>query len=97
MTGMRKPFDKAHGRDYKSEYARYQGTAEQKKKRAERNNARRGMMKAGKVHKGDGKEVDHKHPLRNGGSNGASNLRVISESRNRGFARTSSNKPIGEA
>lgn len=97
MAGMRKPFDKAHGRDYKSEYARYQGTEEQKKKRAERNNARRGMMRAGKAHKGDGMDVDHKRALRNGGSNSKSNLRVISKSKNRGFSRTSANKPVGAA
>ncbi len=97
MAGMRKPFDKAHGRDYKSEYARYQGTSEQKKRRAERNNARRGMIRDGRARKGDGMEVDHKTPLRNGGSNGKGNLRLISKKRNRGFARTSSNKPIGSA
>lgn len=95
--GMRKPFNKSTGRDYKAEYERYQGTSEQKKKRAERNNARRRLTRDGRVHKGDGKDVDHKQSLRDGGSNSDSNLRVLSKSRNRGFSRTSSNKPVGPA
>lgn len=97
MAGMRKPFNKSTGRDYKDEYARYQGTSEQKKKRALRNNARRGMIRDGRAKKGDGMEVDHKTPLRNGGSNSKANLRVIPKSRNRAFARTSTNKPKGSA
>lgn len=68
--------------------AKYNSKPEQIKKRAERNAARREMMKAGKVHKGDGKDVDHKRPLAKGGSNSASNLRVRSKSANRSFART---------
>lgn len=41
------------------------------------------MMRAGLVRKGDGKDVDHKRPLRSGGSNGRGNLRVRSRSKNR--------------
>lgn len=95
--GTRKPFNKSTGRDYKAEYARYQGTPEQKKKRAERNNARRRLTREGRVRKGDGNDVDHKQALRNHGGNSEGNLRVLDRSRNRGFARTSSNKPIGPA
>ena len=47
------------------------------------------MVKAGKVHPGDGKDVDHKKPLAKGGSNAKSNLRVRSESANRSFKRNS--------
>ena len=47
-------------RDYRKEYDSYHGTPEQIKRRAQRNKARRDAEKAGKVHKGDGKEVDHK-------------------------------------
>ncbi len=36
------------------------------------------MEKAGKVHKGDGKQVDHKVELVRGGSNTDANLRVVS-------------------
>lgn len=70
-------------RNYKQEYAKYQGTEEQKKKRAKRNTARRRAEREGKVKKGDGKDVDHKKPLRSGGSNSKSNVRVRSKSANR--------------
>jgi hypothetical protein len=42
-------------------------------------------------------DVDHKRPLRDGGTNSKSNLRVISKSRNRGFPRDSKNNPKGSA
>ena len=42
-----------------SEYDAYQGTPIQKKRRADRNRARRKAMRAGRVRKGDGKELDH--------------------------------------
>ena len=47
-------------RDYKSEYENYHSSDRAKKKRAENNAARRKMEKAGKVSKGDGKDVTHK-------------------------------------
>lgn len=46
-------------RDYRKEYDDYQGTPEQKKRRADRNRARRQAEREGRVHKGDGKELDH--------------------------------------
>jgi len=70
-------------RDYKAEYAKYHGTPEQKKKRAARNQARAEAVKSGKAKKGDGKDVDHKKPLRSGGSNAESNTRSRSKSANR--------------
>lgn len=73
-------------RDYKKEYENYQGTEEQKKRRAKRNAARRMLMREGKVAKGDGKDVDHKDS--NPNNNSRSNLRVQSKSANRSFART---------
>lgn len=75
------------GRDYKHEYNSYQGTPEQIKKRSQRNKARRQMEKAGRVQKGDGKEVNHKNPIRDGGGNAKSNLEVQSASKNRGWRR----------
>jgi hypothetical protein len=72
-------------RDYGKEYREYQGTPEQKKNRAKRNAARREMVREGRAHKGDGKDVDHIKPIRSGGCNCKSNLRVISKSRNRGW------------
>lgn len=73
-------------RNYKSEYANYQGKPEQIKRRAKRNAARRKMMKAGKVHKGDGMDVDHKNS--NPNNNSKKNLRVQSKKANRSFPRT---------
>ena len=45
-------------RDYAKETA-YENRPEQVKRREARNAARRKAMKEGKVHKGDGKELDH--------------------------------------
>jgi 5-methylcytosine-specific restriction endonuclease McrA len=74
-------------RPYKKEYEQYQGTDEQKKNRAERNAARAKFKKAGKVHKGDGLEVDHIKPISKGGSNKGGNLRVKTAHANRSFKR----------
>ena len=79
--------DKASGRNYRAEYDKYQGTAEQKKKRAQRNAARAAMVKKGVVSKGDGKDVDHKKPIRSGGTNAPGNLRAKPKSANRSFSR----------
>ena len=70
-------------RPYAKEYEQYDGTPSVKKKRAARNKARRMMEKTGAVTKGDGKDVDHKKPLRSGGTTTKSNLRVRSKSANR--------------
>ena len=70
-------------RNYRAEYDNYHGQPEQIKKRAERVKARRMMEKTGAVTKGDGKDVDHKTPLRKGGSTTKSNLRVRSVKANR--------------
>lgn len=72
----------------KAEYDKmYNARPEQRKKRAMRNKARRELEKEGLVHKGDGKDVDHRKMLRDGGSNARSNLRVVSEEKNRGWKR----------
>lgn len=65
----------------------YGARPEQKKKRAMRNAARRELEKEGLVHKGDGKDVDHKCMLAHGGTNARSNLRVVSQKKNRGWRR----------
>lgn len=70
----------------KAHYRDYQGKPEQIAKRSGRNKARRLMEKAGKVSRGDGLDVDHKRPLRAGGSATAmSNLRAMPKSSNRGW------------
>lgn len=80
---MAKKYNKSTGRDYKSDYSKFQSSPEAKKDRAARNKARRMMEKEGRVSKGDGKDIDHKKPLSKGGSNGRKNLRVMSKSANR--------------
>jgi len=77
-------------RNYKAEYANYQGKPEQIANRAKRNAARSTLEKKGVVSKGDGKDVDHKTPMAKGGGNGSGNLRAIPKSQNRSFARTKS-------
>ena len=74
-------------RNYKKEYANYQGTDKQKKRRAMRNKARRMLEKKGKVKKGDGKDVHHKdgNPM----NSKTSNLSVRNKSKNRSFPRNS--------
>jgi len=68
-------------RDYKREYEEYHSRPEQKKRRAKRNKARSLMEKAGRVRKGDGKDVHHKD--RNPGNSSRKNLAVTSKSYNR--------------
>jgi hypothetical protein len=75
--------EEEYERDYKKEYRNYHGKAKQRKERAARTAARELMIKKGRVRKGDGKDIDHKTPLRNGGSKGINNLRVRNKSENR--------------
>jgi 5-methylcytosine-specific restriction endonuclease McrA len=51
--------------------------------------SKRKRIKAGKVSKGDGKDVDHIVPLSKGGSNTPSNMRIKSKSANSSFPRNS--------
>jgi hypothetical protein len=78
-------------RNYKKEYENYQGKPEQIKRRSSRNKARRLLQKEGKVHKGDGKDVDHKSG--NPKNNKRSNLQVKSKTSNRSYPR---NKNAGK-
>ena len=89
MTYVNKP------RPYKKEYEQYDGTEAVKKKRAERNRARRIMEKAGKVHKGDGKDVHHNKALSKGGSY-KDGLTAVSAAENRSFKRNSKRQLVNE-
>lgn len=60
---------------------KYNGSEEQKKRRAERNASRAKMEQAGKVRKGDGKDVDHRNHKTSDKS--AKNLSVMDRSKNR--------------
>lgn len=73
-------------RNYKSEYENYHSKPEQKKNRGARNAARAKMVKAGRVKKGDGKDVTHKDG--NPRNNSSKNLGVLSASNNRSYRRT---------
>ena len=68
-------------------YPAYDQTEKAKKARAERNKARRQMMAAGKVQKGDGQDVHHKTPLSKGGKTSPGNLSVVPAGKNRTFMR----------
>jgi len=72
-------------RNYKKEYANYQGKPSVKKQRARNNAARRKMIAAGRARKGDGKDVAHLD--NNTRHNGLGNLRLQSKSKNRSFKR----------
>lgn len=65
----------------KAAQKKYNAKPAQKKRRAARNKTRRQMEAAGKVRKGDGKDVDHKNHNPMDRSKG--NLRVQSKSKNR--------------
>ena len=82
-------------RNYKREYETYQGKPEQIKKRAMRNAARAKMVKAGKAHKGDGKDVGHVVALDKGGSN-KTGLRMVSKSANRSFDRDAKHNLVSQ-
>jgi hypothetical protein len=82
-------------RNYAAEYAKYQGTPEQIKNRAMRNKARAEAMKAGKVSKGDGKDVAHVKAIDKGGTNGHG-TRVEPRSSNRSFARDAKSNLVSE-
>ena len=68
-------------RDYKHEYATYQGRPDQIKERSSRNKARRAMIKAGKARVGDGLDVAHKN--NNEMENDLDNLEMQSKRKNR--------------
>ena len=68
-------------RDYAREYSRFQSSKKAKRDRASRNKARRQAEREGRVHRGDGKEVDHRDS--NPRNNSGGNLRVVSRRTNR--------------
>lgn len=64
-----------------SDYEKYHSSERMKKERALRNKNRREAEREGRVHKGDGKAIDHKDG--NPRNNAPSNLRVMSAKANR--------------
>ena len=70
------PSSPGYKRDYKAEYKAHHSSPQAKKDRAARNKAAADKGVAGK-------DVDHKKPLRSGGSTSSSNTRVRDRSANR--------------
>ena len=68
-------------RDYKKEYANYHSRPEQRKKRSNRNKARRLMIKKRGAAAVAGRDVDHVN--RNANDNSLNNLRIASRKANR--------------
>ena len=81
-------------RNYRGEYDNYHKKPKQKKRRASRNTARSTMKTAGKVKKGDGKDVSHKNG--NPKDNKRKNLTVKPKSVNRSFARTTKARKVNK-
>lgn len=79
VTGRNKP-----RRNYKNE-AKYDSQAVVKRKRANRNLARRRAMRKGLVKKGDGKDVHH---VDGNALNKNGRTAVVAASKNRSYART---------
>lgn len=81
VQGRNKP---RKSRNYKKE-AKYDSQPHVKKKRANRNLARRRAVRAGLARKGDGKDVHH---VGGNALNKNSATKVVAASKNRSYART---------
>lgn len=81
VQGRNKP---RKSRNYKKE-AKYDSQPKVKKKRANRNLARRRAVRAGLARKGDGKDVHH---VGGNALNKNSATKVVAASKNRSYART---------
>lgn len=69
-------------RNFRREYDEYHSLPEQKKRRAQRNKARKEAMDEGRVKKGDGKEIDHINAPRKGSLENVP-TRVVEKATNR--------------
>ena len=84
-SGVRSPTSHRTPEQTRKQTRGYNAMPENVAKRVKNNQARAMLMKEGVVKKGDGKDVDHKRPLRAGGGNSRGNLRAVSASKNRGW------------
>lgn len=73
----------------------YNARPENIKRREDNNRARYQEMKAGKVHKGDGKDVAHIVALDNGGKYSPKNVKVESASANRDWRKGRKGYKVG--
>lgn len=69
---------------YKHEQEKFKSSAKYKADQVARVSARKKAIRTGRVKKGSSKDIDHIKGLGDGGTNSASNLRVIDRSVNRG-------------
>lgn len=72
-------------RDYADEYKKFHSSMSAKKDRAARNKVRRRALQAGRVQKGDTRDIDHKNG--NPRDNAPGNLQVMDRKKNRGDKR----------
>ena len=77
---------------HRTNQAKFQQKPSEVHKRVLRNAARAHLMRLGRVHKGDHKDVDHR--MGTGAGNTLKNLRVQTIHANRSYRRTSSGKAI---
>lgn len=88
------PSSPGYKRNYDQEYKTAKSRGEigtgSNSDNAKRHKLRRKMVKDGKVHTGDGKDVDHTTPLSKGGANTEANARVRTPGQNRSFPRYAS-------
>jgi 5-methylcytosine-specific restriction endonuclease McrA len=68
----------------------YNDRPEMRRRNALQKKAWRAEVKAGRIHPGDGKAVDHIKALDGGGGNEKSNLRVIPATKNKGWRKGTS-------
>lgn len=73
----------------------YNARPEMVKRREENNRARYQAMKAGKVHKGDGKDIAHIVPLDEGGKTAPGNVKVESAKTNRDWRKGRKGYKVG--
>lgn len=85
MAGKRDPSSHRTPEQIKKMDRGYNARPDKVADRVKNNQARAALTSEGKVRKGDGKDVGHVKPLRSGGSNARSNLRVQSRKFNRGW------------
>jgi len=83
--------DRNYKRDWQKEKARQKASPEKLKAKLARQDARRELDRKGVDRAG--KDIDHIKPLSKGGSNKASNRRLVSPSSNRSYKRNSDCTP----
>ena len=89
------PYKNKADRKYTGAAAAYEAQPQQIKNRDARNAMRNKLMKAGKVKKGDGKDVAHKVAFDKGGSN-KQGVTVQTVAENRSFKRDSKHNLVSE-